>query len=583
LTGIIDHQSIATELETVLASRAFARATRARSLLRYLVEAHLDSQTQRLKESTIALDVFDRDPATFDGDRDGIVRVSVNRLREHLERFYADEGRDAPIRFEIARGSYAPIIRRTAPSNLSDRPRILVLPLANLTGNAELAPLCDGLTDDLIDALAQLDTVRVLARTTSFKFRGVARDIRKIADEVNADIIFEGSVQEVGERLRLTAQMIVAHDGTHLWSHALESDVRNRANLQGQLIDLMHRSVRRDATKPSIAAATLTENAGALRAFHRGQFAYRQDTLAQFEAARTLFEQAIALDPNFARAHAALAKVWWALGNAGAEPLTAAAHRGLTETTRALELAPNDPFVVAAHGYLSLFAGYDPMAALSFAARAVQLGPNVIEAHLFYAKLNTYLGRFDDARASLAIASEIDPLSLDPLHGLVANAFAMRDFSSALAINDEILAREPESSIAAWNRGHALRKLGRYDECDVNFAETVAKWPSSARYSALIRSLTRASAGEFENARVLRSEALASVPWEEDPMTYATIDALLGDADGVYRAWEHAVAHRDPYVYLSNIADEFDSYRNDVRFKTIAKKLRLPEGSTANA
>jgi TolB-like protein/Flp pilus assembly protein TadD len=583
MTGAIEHKSIADELARVLASRAFARATRARSLLRYLVEAHLDAQTQRLKETTIALDVFDRDPATFDGDRDGIVRVSVNRLREHLERFYADEGRDAPLRFEIARGSYAPIIRRTVPSSLPERPRILVLPLANLTGNADLAPLCDGLTDDLIDALAQLISVRVLARTTSFQYRGVAIDIRKIAHEVSADIVFEGSVQEVGERLRLTAQMIVAHDGTHLWSHALESDARNRANLQGQLIDLMHRSVRRGETQPSTAIAPLTAHVDALRAFHRGQFAFRQDTLAQFKAALALFEQAIALDPNFARAYAALAKTWWALGNAGAEPLTAAAHRGLSATTRALELAPNDPFVVAAHGYMSLFVGYDPMAALSFAARAVQLGPNVIEAHLFYAKLNTYLGRFDDARASLAIAVDIDPLSLDPLHGQVATAIAMRDFSRALAINDEIIARAPDSSAAAWNRAHVLRKLGRYDECDECFAQTVAKWPDSARYSALIRSLTRASAGEVESARALRRQALASVPWEEDPMTYATIDALLGDADDVYRAWEHAVAQRDPYVYLSNVADEFDPYRNDARFKAIAQALRLPSNDTANA
>jgi hypothetical protein len=107
MTGPIDRQTISEELRRVLDSRAFARSARSRDLLRYLVDRHIAQDVDRLKEAVIAIDVFKRGAANFDGDRDGIVRVSINRLREHLDRFYKLESEGCQLRFEIPRGSYA--------------------------------------------------------------------------------------------------------------------------------------------------------------------------------------------------------------------------------------------------------------------------------------------------------------------------------------------------------------------------------------------------------------------------------------------------------------------------------------------
>ena len=127
---------ITAELDRTLESRTLARSARARDLLRYLIDSKRLGHAGRLKESTIALDVFSRDAATYDSATDGIVRVSVNRLRELLDRYYADEGRSSELRFEIQRGDYTPTIRQSTPAGPPDLPRITVLPLVNFTGDA---------------------------------------------------------------------------------------------------------------------------------------------------------------------------------------------------------------------------------------------------------------------------------------------------------------------------------------------------------------------------------------------------------------------------------------------------------------
>jgi TolB-like protein/Tfp pilus assembly protein PilF len=583
-TDAHDPQEIEAALKQVLESQTFARSARARDLLRYLVHGKRSGDLSRLKESAIGLDVFGRDPATYDSATDGIVRVSVNRLRDLLDRYYADEGSGTALRFEIQRGGYVPIIRRATPGGLPPLPRIAVLPLANFTGDDSLDALCDGLTEDVIDALAQVPEVRVIARTSSFKYKGVALDVRTVARDLSVDAIVEGSVQTLGTRIRVTAQMILGSDGTHLWSHAFESEANDRAVLQLALIDLMKRSLGAspaagDTDKnesETLATVSLLPTAeAAIVAYHRGLYSYRKDTSESFRAAEIALNDAINIEPEFARAHAALARVRWAIGNAGIRPLADCAALALQSARHALTLAPDDPMVLSAHGYLEFFVNYDPAAAFASAARAIAIAPNAVEARLFHAKICTYTRRFADADASLTKAQSLDPLSLDPLHGRIALSIVSHDYVAALALTDQLLALEPASSIGCWNRGHILRKLNRFDDCDKNFADTVARWPDSARYATLMQCLTRASAGDLHIARTLREAALVAVPWDEDPMVYAIIDALLGDDDAVYRAWEHSIARHDPYVYLSYYHEEFERFRREPRFVAVTAALNL--------
>jgi TolB-like protein/tetratricopeptide (TPR) repeat protein len=584
MTGTIDRNAIELELDRVLASRAFARSTRSRDLLRYLVNQHRNPEAGRLKESTIAIEVFKRSASSFDGDSDGIVRVSINRLREHLDRFYSTEADRCHLRFEIPRGSYTPIIRRLQSDGLSSQPTVLILPVVNFTNDADMESLCEGLTDDLIDALAQIPALKVISRTTSFKYKSRAIDIREIARETGAEAILETSLQRVGEQLRLTAQMISAADSTHLWSHAFETDATRRETLQGQLIDIVQRSMRTvkaatPLTEPTLPSSASTE---AMLAFQRGSYAYRRDTNEGFIEARRQFELAIASDPQFARAYASLSRSLWAIGNAGIEPLSKCAQLGHAAASKAVALAPTDPFAIAARGHYMLFVDYDPAAAQMYALRAVGYAPHAIEARLFAAKVCAYRGHTAEALVHTAIAKTIDPLSLDPLHAEITALILARRHREALAHINTLLAFEPRSSTACWNRAHVLRQLGEFNAGLESFESTVAKWPDSASYRSMIQSLFTATAGDVAQARALREQSLAVIPWLDDPMTYGTIDAVLGDADGVFRSWEHAVAKRDPYVYLSFHHEEFDRYRADPRFQAITQKIGLDPLSYAS-
>ena len=168
---------VAAELARIESSATFRRSPRHQQLLRYLVTRTLVGDASRLKESVLAVEVFGRDPAGFDPQRDTTVRVEARRLRQKLVRYYEREGGDCALAIRLDAGNYVPKfeVRRAAEPSSS----LLVLPFANLSGDAALDASCDALTDETIDALVQVPALKVVARTTSFSFKG--RHVRLIA------------------------------------------------------------------------------------------------------------------------------------------------------------------------------------------------------------------------------------------------------------------------------------------------------------------------------------------------------------------------------------------------------------------
>jgi TolB-like protein/tetratricopeptide (TPR) repeat protein len=414
MAGAIDQTAIDTELARILASAPFARAPRARKLLTYVVANGVGENARRMKESSIALDVFDRDPAKFDGDRDGIVRVTVNRLRELLDRYYANEGREGAIRFEIPRGSYAPIVRRMVPTGLPEKPRIAVLPLANLTGDDTAITLCDGLTDDAIDALTRIPDTRVLARTSTLRYRNSEADIREIAAELQVDAVLEGSVQRIGSRLRVTAQLILGQDGTHLWSHAFEVDADDRGALQVALVDTVVRSLgkqsavsdavvtRIESTKVVAIVRTLLDNARASAAPFSVEGLLRAQALAR---------EATELAPEYAPAWSQLAAVLLQQRLSYNTTWVVPLETFRSAYARALEIDANEPIAVCLRGYDLVAHEYRWTEGLAEAARAVDLAPNnaILVMRLGY--LNFCANHFAEARTLFDRALELDPFS----------------------------------------------------------------------------------------------------------------------------------------------------------------------------
>lgn len=495
-----DRAEIEAELECVLASRAFARSGRSRDLLAYLIRQHLDGAAHRIKELTIAIDVFGRGPGEYDSATDGIVRVSMTRLREALDRHYAEEGHDAPLRFEIPRGVYAPIVRRRAGVHLPQAPLVAVLPLSNFTNDPHLDALCDGLSEDLIDALTRVPTVRVIARTSSFRYKRSAQDIRDIARELGVDALLEGSVQLVGERLRVTAQLILGRDGTHLWSHAFEADPDERRALQAALIDVMTRSVGQQQAADRVVTALAQKPLPALAAslIDRARAVSAAQTIDGYKLAERYLEQACEIAPEHAECHGTLAGLMFSQRLSWLTDYDVPLERIRAPLARALEIDPEHPASLSLKGYDLAVHDHRWHEALALCRRAVALAPSSVILIQRLASVEMTFGAMDAAERGFLVSLEIDPFSplghyylmliamlrgdvrtterwltqsrnrLGPLaifdNADLAGKVLRREWDAALAHGEALLRREPQMPAFALRVGQALAGLGRYDE-----------------------------------------------------------------------------------------------------------------------
>lgn len=228
LTPVIAGDAARSQLDRMLASPVFTRSERMSRFLRFTVERLLAGQAATLKEYLIAVEVFDKGES-MDPRIDPIVRVEAGRLRSKLREYYETEGRDDPILISFAPRSYVPVIQRrsTPTQTVSEPARILperrrnsiaVLPFTDMSKSGDQRYFCDGLTEEIINAIAQRGDWRVASSTSAFQFRERSDDIREIGERLNVALVLEGSVREWEGRLRVTAQLTDTNSGYHLWS-----------------------------------------------------------------------------------------------------------------------------------------------------------------------------------------------------------------------------------------------------------------------------------------------------------------------------------------------------------------------------
>ena len=256
----ISSERIQTQAAKIVASREFSESERLRRFLQFTVEQTLRGQADQIKEYPIGVEVFGRGES-FDQRTDPVVRIQAGKLRSKLEKYYAGEGREDPVVIEYPKGSYVPsftLRAATAPAErsvpthrwkavalvttglllagfaiywasrirrtpqLPTQASIAVLPFVDRSENHDQEFFSDGITEEIIGALAKLEGLHVVARTSAFEFKGKGQDIRKIGAQLNVTTLLEGSVRMSGQDLRVVAQLINVADGYHLWSPTIE-------------------------------------------------------------------------------------------------------------------------------------------------------------------------------------------------------------------------------------------------------------------------------------------------------------------------------------------------------------------------
>ena len=243
-----DQKAIREQLGRIIESGPFLQSRRRQRFLQYIVNETLAGRGERLKGYNIALAVFDRSE-TFDSNVDPIVRLEAARLRDRLREYYEGDGQNDPIRIDLPKGAYTPqiefrhegprIARRLSTQDFSTVPSVAVLSFDDLSAGQSLGYLGDGVAEDIITALSRFPDLVVVARGSSFAYKGKAVDMRQVGKELGVDYVLEGSVRKDGDKLRIVSQLIDAKNGEHVWAERFDRSGMDPWALQDEVTGMI--------------------------------------------------------------------------------------------------------------------------------------------------------------------------------------------------------------------------------------------------------------------------------------------------------------------------------------------------------
>ena len=461
--------------------------------------------------------------------------------------------------------------------------KIAVLPFANFSGDTENDYFCDGLAEELLNALAKIKGLKVAARTSSFSFREKRVDVGEIGAALGVNTVLEGSVRKSGNRLRITAQLINASDGFHIWSGQYDRELSDIFEVQEEItlaiVDSLKLTLWGD--QRTNVLRRYTENPQAYSLYLHGRFFWNKRTTNDVLRALRYFEEAIDLDPTYALAYTGIADCYNAAGfsyDLGLPP-DELISRAKSAAAKAFEIDHTLAEAQTSLAYSKLLFDWDFEQAETLFRRALELNPNYANARHWYTHLLMALSRVDEALAEGERALELDPLNAVMNTHLGWHFICTREFDLAIAQFRRTFTLDPKFVAAQWYLGLALEQAGRYSEAEAAFQEALL----STNQDLIIRADAAhfyAVSGQHERAlnELAELEKLSETR-HVSSFGLALICVGLGDDDRAFEYFEKAVQeHCDTLIYL-NVEPRFDRIRFDPRFKMLVNTIGLSEQS----
>ena len=464
---------------------------------------------------------------------------------------------------------------RTSPPHEKS---IAVLPFENLSSESEQEYFCDGITEELINALTQVEGLRVVARTSAFAFKRLHRDVRTIGKELNVGIVVEGTVRKAGDRLRITAQLINVLSGYHLWSQQYDRKLEDVFAIQEEISRAIVKALRiRLAGELSRSLVNKhTDNLEAYNLYFKGLHRWHKQTKEEIKRACRYFEEAAQKDPNFAPAYVGISDCYRLLGWWGAWPPREAMQKARVAALKSVEI---DSRLGAAHRVLAGVKGHTwedwPGAEEGF-LRAIELNPADAITHAAYGiVLLAPMGRGEEAIEQLRQAHDLDPLS--PFHAAILG-WALhlgRDFDEAIEQASGALDLDPNFYLAHLVKGWAYEQKSQFEEALDSFENTRS---SAGPIPLVLSSLAHAHAlcGATKEATKLLND-LKGMATERyvPPLDIAVVYAGLSEKELALEWLEKAYADRTPRLSSVCLDPRFDSLRTEPRFTALLNNMGL--------
>jgi TolB-like protein len=598
----IDPVEVRREIAKILATADFVSNPRLSAFLRHVVEKTIEGRAEEIKEPTIAIEVFGRQPS-FDPRIDSIVRTEARRLREKLGYYYLNAGREDRIVIEVPKGTYVPSIRAASvvepvaaepvPARRSRNPWILiaaavvfavlavavtaskkwpgwgpggakrtiaVLPFANRDPHNQTAYLSEGITEDLERDLSRIPGLEVHARPPADE-RG-DMDYSRLAAKLHVEYLIDGSVERTGKESTMRAVLVRGSNGSILWTdHFVLPDSplsAERAIEAGMATAL---------GTPVPALPSRAENPKAHDLYLQGRNLWAKRDRQDTEQAIVLFQQALAVDPNYALAWMGIADAYGLMTFHGFFPVHAGIERGEAAANRAVAL---DPLLAEAHAALGLLkmSQWDWRAADAEYQRAISLNPSYDRAYERAGIVRFYLGDFAGAERLMRQSETLNPWSPAlPMIRAEAYYYARR-YSDALDLCHKVQTIDPKNPTAPGVEARALLELGQPEkalEAQLHSPAPPPPWNLAPFFYAT----GRRDEGLQMLAAAIRDRARNYV----DAYHLAIGFAQIKDRARTLEWLEKALAERSPDLPSLRSEPPMDFVRDDPRFKAVFRKV----------
>jgi TolB-like protein len=472
-----------------------------------------------------------------------------------LERAEAEEKRTRPRWLVAARVALLLLLAGSylARKGFSPRPRppagkimFAVLPFENLSKDPEQEYFSDGLTEEMISRLGQLEPHRlgVIGRTSAIQYKGTKKRIDQIGKELGVDYILEGTVRHAGDRVRVSAQLIQVSDQTHIWAKNYERDLRDILVLQEDVAQAIASEVeiRLTPEQQSHLMSAAQVNTAAYDAYLKGRYYLTRISGRDLQKALDYFKQATAIDPHYALGYASLAETYNDMNTAYLAPVEAG-PKAKAAAVKALQLDETLALAHAALGKVRLLYDWDWPGAEKEFLRSLELNPNLPEAHLAYAEYLATIKRFQESIEHVRIAYALDPFSTSVRFKGIRNLRVSRRYEEALEECRKVRELPPDFTEPFHEEAFAYARLGRFREAAEAAEETVRH--SRGPLDLASAAQAYAEAGNKEEATKLLRQILAGAQTQfVCGLNIATIYTALGDADRAFYWLREGIAQR---------------------------------------
>jgi TolB-like protein/Tfp pilus assembly protein PilF len=451
---------------------------------------------------------------------------------------------------------------------------IAVLPFTNAGGDANADYLSDGISESLIDKLSQLPGMKVIARSSAFKYKGKDVDPQEAANALGVEVILTGRVVQHGDQLQVRAELVNARDKTQLWGEQYNRSITDVQLVQEEIARAVSEKLRVHLTgaQEQQLSKRATTNPEAYQLYLNGVYYRRKAAAAMLPTAVDYFNKAVTLDPNFGPAWAGLAEAYVFMGNVGEMDPKDGVPKAKSALKKALEL---DDSLAEAHfsQALLMMNDWDWSGADREFKRAFELNSNLAEAYLGHANLLSLFARHEEAISDVRRAQQIDPLDLRMRVAEPVMLFFARRYDEAMQKLDSLLKLDPDNETALIFRAYTYDAEGKYNESIEDYKKFVSMGDTTASTQCFL-GYALAQVGRKSEAQAIL-EKLKTTKEYVSPAELAVLYVGLGDKEGAIASLEKAYAAHDLQMQYLKIDPHYDSLRNDPRFVELMKKVGL--------